>query len=195
MQIIHAQADRTLLSDAKEPISLNELATLVRDHSEFQVHDATGKDVTNRYLAELFVREDLDTKQAMFKRYILEGLLRESNKVESLVKKLLWAGIGAASVTGEKLDALLADLASRGEAGQDEYALQMRQWLTQAEALPQRVQAKVESVFNRSRQVSAAAGELSELTAKVDALTELVGQLRADRKQDERTAKKVVSVN
>jgi polyhydroxyalkanoate synthesis regulator protein len=197
MLTIHAQADRTLTAtDDGRTLAWGDLLALVREGVDFQIVDeAAGKDVTNRYLAELFVREDLDAKQTLFKRYILESLLRDGNKLEGLVKKLLWAGVGAASLTQEKLVALVDALANRGETSDAETAVALRSLLAKAETLPSKLQSGLETVLHRVKPVDVAADELAALSAKVDALATSIEKLHQDRLQQDRPAKKAVSVS
>jgi polyhydroxyalkanoate synthesis regulator phasin len=196
MLTIHAQADRTLTAtDDGRTLAWGDLLALVREGVEFQILEhGTGKDVTNRYLAELFVREDLDAKQTLFKRYILESLLRDGNKLEGLVKKLLWAGVGAASLTHEKLIALVDALASRGETSDAETAVALRSLLAKAETLPSKLQTGFETVLQKVKPVEVAADELATLAAKVDALAASIERLHQDRTVQERPSKKPVSV-
>jgi polyhydroxyalkanoate synthesis regulator protein len=183
MLTIHAQADRTLTAtEDGRTLAWGDLLALVREGVDFQIlEEATGKDVTNRYLAELFVREDLDAKQTLFKRYILETLLQDGNKLEGLVKKLLWAGVGAASLTQEKLTSLVDALASRGETSEAESAVALRSLFAKAETLPSKLQSGFETVMQKVKPVDAAADDLAALSAKVDALADSIERLLQDR--------------
>jgi polyhydroxyalkanoate synthesis regulator protein len=197
MLTIHATADRTLTAtDDGRTLALGDLLALVREGVDFQILDeGTEKDVTNRYLAELFVKEDLDAKQTLFKRYILESLLRDGSKVEGMVKKLLWAGVGAASLTQEKLTTLVDALANRGETSDAETAVALRSLLAKAETLPAKLQSGFETVIAKVKPVEAAADELTALSAKVDALAASIERLHQDRLPVERVKKAVAAVN
>jgi polyhydroxyalkanoate synthesis regulator protein len=197
MLTIHATADRTLTAtDDGRTLALGDLLALVREGVDFQILDeGTEKDVTNRFLAELFVKEDLDAKQTLFKRYILESLLRDGTKVEGLVKKLLWAGVGAASLTQEKLATLVDALASRGETSDDETSVALRSLLAKAETLPSKLQSGFETVLAKVKPVEAAADELTALSAKVDALAASIERLHQDRLPVERVKKAVAAGN
>src|SRR5690242_16318447 len=107
MRTIKRYANRKLYDAAtSKTVTLEDIAQMVREGEEIQVIECTSeKDITNKVLAQVFLREDFDTKGVFVKRYLLEGLIKESgDKIEGLVKKFLLAGIGLASLTGEKLD-------------------------------------------------------------------------------------------
>jgi polyhydroxyalkanoate synthesis repressor PhaR len=205
MRTIKRYANRKLYDAAtSKTVTLEDIAQMVREGEEIQVIECTSeKDITNKVLAQVFLREDFDTKGVFLKRYLLEGLIKESgDKIEGLIKKFLFAGVGLASVTGEKLESLVNELVKRGELSEDERAKFVKDLMIKLEQRTQTIGKETEKVAEKvvkvSRNGHGADDQIDTLTKKIESLTAMVAELQAEKAKSEdtaKTAKKAVSSN
>lgn len=160
-----------------------DLAELVRKGESFKVVEtAAERDVTAQVLAEVFVKEDLATKQAFIKRYLVTPLGREGVKVEGVAKHLLLAAIGGAEAVIEGFERLV----QKGDAADRGYAKALKDGFRKLEGAPRELQTKLETLVAPS-----SAPSVVELQAKVDALGDSLKQFNG--KGPERPTKKVAS--
>jgi len=208
MRTIKRYANRKLYDAAtSKTVSLEDIAQMVRDGEEVQVIECTSeKDITNKVLAQVFLREDFDTKGVFLKRYLLEGLIKESgDKIDSLIKKCLFAGIGLASLTSEKVDSLVNELVKRGELSEDERSKFVKELMIKLEQRTQtlgkeaeKVTEKVTTKVSRNGHGGNSDDQIEALNKKIESLTAMVAELQAEKaKSDdkEKTVKKAVSSN
>lgn len=185
MQLIKTHPDGSYVAaETGTAMTGADLAELVRKGESFKVVEtAAERDVTAQVLAEVFVKEDLETKQAFIKRYLVTPLGREGFKVESLAKQLLLAAIGGAEAVIERFEGLV----QKGEAADRGYAKVLKDGFSKLEGAPRELQTKLESLLTPS-----SAPTVVELQAKVESLSESLKQLNG--KGAERPTKKAASV-
>src|SRR5690554_6005796 len=116
MRVIKRYDNRKLYdTQTSKTVNLGEVADMIRQGEEVQVVDSSGKDITPKILGQIFLQENIETKQLMFNKFVLQGLIQESQHMETFIKKFLLGGIGLASVTREKIEELVNELIQRGE--------------------------------------------------------------------------------
>ena len=116
MRVIKKYENRKLYdTSTSKTLTLKEIALLIRDGEEIKVVDANDKDITNKVLAQIFLQENLSTKQLVLNKFLLEWLIKESSKLENLTKKVLLGGAGLASLTQEKAEQIVNELIKSGE--------------------------------------------------------------------------------
>ena len=133
MRIIKRYDNRKLYdTQTSKTVNLGEIADFIRSGEEVQVVDSKGKDITPKILGQIFLQENVETKQLMFNKFVLQGLIQESQNMESIIKKFLLGGIGLASLTREKLEEIVNELVKRGELSEDQRALFVKDMLSRA---------------------------------------------------------------
>lgn len=116
MRLIKRYDNRKLYdTTTSKTLTLKDIATLIREGKEIKVVDASDKDITNKVLAQIFLQENLATKQFVLSKFVLEWLIKESDKLESLTKKVLLGGAGLVTITQEKAEQLVNELIKKGE--------------------------------------------------------------------------------
>lgn len=116
MRTIKRYENRKLYdTTTSKTLTLKDIATLIREGEEIKVVDNNDKDITNKVLAQIFLQENLSTKQMVMSKFLLEILIKESDRIENLTKKVLFAGVGLASLTQEKIENLVNELIKKGE--------------------------------------------------------------------------------
>lgn len=116
MRLIKKYDNRKLYdTSTSKTLTLKEIASIIRDGEEIKVIDGSDKDITNKVMAQIFLQENLETKQLVLSKFLLEWLIKESGKLENLTKKVLLGGAGLVSLTQEKAEQLVNELVKRGE--------------------------------------------------------------------------------
>jgi len=89
-------------AETSRTINLDQVASIIRSGEDITVIDQNGKDITSHVLSQTFLKLQASTKEPLF-NFILKAMIRESNQdFISLVKKLIFAGIGITYLTGEE---------------------------------------------------------------------------------------------
>ena len=88
MRVIKRYDNRKLYdTQTSKTVNLGEIADFIRSGEEVQVVDSKGKDITPKILGQIFLQENVETKQLMFNKFVLQGLIQESQNMESIIKK------------------------------------------------------------------------------------------------------------
>lgn len=121
MRVIKRYDNRKLYdTQTSKTVNLGEIADMIRQGEDVQVVDSQGKDITPKILGQIFLQENVETKQLMFNKFVLRGLIQESQNMEGFIKKFLLGGIGLASMTRERIEELVNELVKRGELAEDQ---------------------------------------------------------------------------
>lgn len=145
MRVIKRYDNRKLYdTQTSKTVNLGEIADMIRQGEEVQVIDSSGQDITPKILGQIFLQENVATKQLMFNKFVLQGLIQESKNMESIIKKFLLGGIGLASMTQEKLEELVNELVKRGELAEDQRAKFLKELMQRSSQNLQKVKEKVD---------------------------------------------------
>lgn len=121
MRVIKRYDNRKLYdTQTSKTVNLSEIADMIRSGEDVQVIDSQGKEITPKILGQIFLQENVETKQLLFNKFVLQGLIQESQNMEVFIKKFLLGGIGLASMTRDKLEELANELVQRGELAEDQ---------------------------------------------------------------------------
>jgi len=180
MRLIKKYDNRKLYdTETSRTVTLKDIAYFIREGQDIKVIDANEKDITNKVLAQVFLQENLQTKQIVLSRYLLEGLIKESNKIEEVSKKLLLAGVGLASLTQEKIDQLVNELVKRGEVEENERSKFAKTLIDKVEKGSKDFKHLVEEIVNEVEKkekkediIIRKENEIAELKMKLAELTE-----------------------
>lgn len=131
MQLITTHADGGYVAEATgTALTDADLAELVRQGTSFKVVEpAAERDITAQVLAEVFVTEDLATKQAVVKRLVLTPFGNEGVDLRHLAKHVVLAAIGGAETVIEGFERLV----QKGEAAERAYATTLKAGLSRLE--------------------------------------------------------------
>jgi len=106
----------------KKYINLYGISKLIREGTEVKVIDNKNKeDITSLILAQIIVEQE-KTKKVMLPSVLFPlNLLKKSGKsVIDLSKKIILAGMGTLSLTGEKATKIADELVKRGELSKED---------------------------------------------------------------------------
>jgi len=179
MRLIKKYDNRKLYdTETSRTVTLKDIAFYIREGQDIKIIDANEKDITNKVLAQVFLQENLQTKQIVLNKYLLEGLIKESNKIEEVSKKLLLAGVGLASLTQEKIDQLVNELVKRGEVEENERSKFAKHLIDKVEKgskdfkhLMDGIISEVEKKEKKEDLIARKEKEIAELKIKIDELT------------------------
>ncbi len=180
MRVIKRYDNRKLYdTQTSKTVNLGEIADFIRSGEEVQVVDSKGKDITPKILGQIFLQENVETKQLMFNKFVLQGLIQESQNMESIIKKFLLGGIGLASMTREKLDELVNELIKRGELSEDQRARFVKEMMNRSSKSIHKVVDKV-AHHDEDTPVSKE-DRIRELEAKIAALQAELDHTKQDK--------------
>lgn len=172
MRVIKRYDNRKLYdTQTSKTVNLGEIADMIRLGEEVQVVDSQGKDITPKILGQIFLQENIETKQLMFNKFVLQGLIQESNNMESVIKKFLLGGIGLATITRERLEELVNELVQRGELAEDQRSKFIKDLMARSSENIHKVMDKVTT------------GPLTEPTNKAERIDELEDQIELLQKE------------
>lgn len=173
MRVIKRYDNRKLYdTQTSKTVNLGEVADMIRQGEEVQVVDSSGKDITPKILGQIFLQENIETKQLMFNKFVLQGLIQESQHMETFIKKFLLGGIGLASVTREKIEELVNELIQRGELAEDQRSRFIKELMLKSSENIHKVMDKVTP--------APPAGEEPETdTSKAESIAEIESQIAA----------------
>lgn len=184
MRVIKRYDNRKLYdTQTSKTVNLGEIADMIRTGEEIQVVDSQGKDITPKILGQIFLQENIETKQLLFNKFVLQGLIQESQSMESVIKKFLLSGIGLATLTRERLEELVNELVQRGELAEDQRAKFIRDLMNKSSESIHKVMDKVATGPLEAQDDPKATKEerIAELEDKIELLQKELSGLR--RKQ------------
>lgn len=188
MRVIKRYDNRKLYdTQTSKTVNLGEIADMIRSGVEVQVVDSQGKDITPKILGQIFLQENIETKQLLFNKFVLQGLIQESQSMESVIKKFLLGGIGLATLTKDRLDELVNELVERGELAEDQRAKFIKDLMNKSSELTHKVMDKVTTGPLDSNAPKASKEErINELEDRILSMQKELENLR--RKQTESEA-------
>ena len=183
MRIIKRYSNRKLYDvNTSKTVTLAEIAEMIKQGDEIKVIEANdeGSDITNRVMAQIFVHENLDTKHMFMRKFLLEGLIKESgDKFGHLIKKMLFAGVGLASLSQEKIEHLVNELVKRGELSEDEKAKFVKSLITKMEQGSSDFKNMFTKVINSTTpKEENKEDEITDLKSKIDELTKTIEEMK-----------------
>lgn len=185
MRVIKRYDNRKLYdTQTSKTVNLGEIADMIRQGDDIQVIDSQGHDITPKILGQIFLQENLETKQLFLNKFVLQGLIQEGQNIESVIKKFLLGGIGLASLTREKLDEIVNELVKRGELAEDQRARFVKELLEKGSENIHKVMDKVAHPSEKEETEALAAEAPSDLPdaeslEKADRISSLEQQIAA----------------
>lgn len=196
MRIVKRYENRKLYdTTTSKTLTLKDIASLIRDGEEVKVVDNADKDITNKVLAQIFLQENLSTKQLVMSKFLLEVLIKESDKLEKLTKNVLFGGVGLASLTQEKLESLVNELIKRGELEEKDRNKFLAQLIEKVETGSKNFKNMVEGFVNENVAPKAEKSKeeiIAEKEAQIESLKKQIKELSENNavKEEEKTSKK-----
>ena len=162
-------------TQTSKTVNLGEIADMIRQGDDIQVVDSQGHDITPKILGQIFLQENLETKQLFLNKFVLQGLIQEGQNIESVIKKFLLGGIGLASLTHEKLEEIVNELIKRGELAEDQRARFIKEMLEKGS---ENIHKVMDKVSNPSEKAEGEAEDTSD-QSKADRISSLEQQIAA----------------
>lgn len=198
MRVIKRYDNRKLYdTQTSKTVNLGEIAEMIRKGDDIQVIDSQGHDITPKILGQIFLQENLETKQLFLNKFVLQGLIQESQNIESVIKKFLLGGIGLASLTHEKLEEIVNELIKRGELAEDQRARFIKELMEKSSANIHKVIDKVSQPGERLEREKVpvseeeadgtTASQISSLEKQIAALQKELAQLKAQNSAQKTT--------
>jgi len=197
MRLIKRYENRKLYdTTTSKTLTLKDIALLIKAGEDIKVVDNNEKDMTNKVLAQIFLQENLSTKQLVMNKFLLELLIKESDKIEKVTKKILLGGVGFASLTQEKLENLVTELVKKGEIEEkdknnliakviDKVESGSKNFRTMVEGLAHENVAVKEDTQSKEEIINEKEQQIEELKKQIKELSE-----KAEVKEDEKISKK-----
>ncbi|MGQ9561513.1 MAG: phasin family protein [Candidatus Oleimicrobiaceae bacterium] len=102
--------------------------------------------------------------------------------MEAMLRKLVLAGIGAASLTKEKVEEFVDELVKRGEVSEEERAKFIKDTVTKVEEFSQQLRTRVEEEVGKATEKLKPRfqKDIEQLSEQVQALRDEIAQLRKE---------------
>ena len=176
---IKRYANRRLYdAETSKTITLEDVAQCIREGYEVRVIDnITGEDITARVLGQTFLKIFMDNQNLEFSNFLLTALIREvSSNLSDFLARLVQGGIGAASLTVERLEKIVQDLVEHGELQLQEkghYLDDILQQLQEHRPLVDE-QARAGLGYLRAEMQSDRSEKIEELSTRLDEMAKLI---------------------
>lgn len=192
MRLIKKYDNRKLYdTESSKTVTLKDLATMIREGLEIKVVDNSDKDITNKVMAQIFLQNNLETKQLLLSKFLLELLIKEGSKIESLIKKVLLSGVGLANLTQEKVEQLVNELIKKGELDETEKSKFVKEIIGKVEKGSNDIKVAVEGFVNdiSSKNKKTKNDEISEKEEEIAKLKEQIKELETKEEKNNRKTK------
>ncbi|MBT9548843.1 MAG: polyhydroxyalkanoate biosynthesis repressor PhaR [Candidatus Sericytochromatia bacterium] len=181
MRVIKRYDNRKLYdTQTSKTVNLGEIADMIRQGDDIQVIDSQGHDITPKILGQIFLQENLETKQLFLNKFVLQGLIQEGQNIESVIKKFLLGGIGLASLTREKLDEIVNELVKRGELAEDQRARFVKELLEKGTENIHKVMDKVAHPSDKEEEEDVASSEPVSKAERITSLEQQIASLKQE---------------
>jgi len=167
-------------TQTSKTVNLGEIADMIRQGDDIQVIDSQGHDITPKILGQIFLQENLETKQLFLNKFVLQGLIQEGQNIESVIKKFLLGGIGLASLTREKLDEIVNELVKRGELAEDQRARFVKELLEKGTENIHKVMDKVAHPSDKEEDEDVASTEPLSKAERITSLEQQIASLKQE---------------
>lgn len=185
VKLIKRYANRRLYdAETSTTITLEDVAECIRAGKEVRVVDnLTGEDITAKVLGQTFLKVSLEQQNIDFSTFLLTALIREvSTNLSNLLSRMIQGGIGAATLTREKLEKIVQTMIDQGDLQVSERASyvdhlleQLRTAIPIAEAKAREGIGLLRSGFEATRDK-----QIEELSARLAEMSRLVQDLKKD---------------
>ncbi len=185
MPVIKRYPNRKLYNtEAKQYITLQEIATLLRQGEEIQVVDhATGEDLTALTLSQVILEQE-KRRSGFLPQPVLAGLIQAGGERLSTLRRALASPLELAHHVDEEIERRLQSLISRGELAAEE-GLRLREKLVRPSELPPGArwpsEAELERVLDERGVPSQQ--DLQQILAQLEALASKLEEIGPDADQ------------
>lgn len=149
MRTIKRYANRRLYdSESSKTITLDDIAELIKSQQEFQVIDnSSNEDITNKILAQTFLKINLNGVDDSLNKYLLSTLIRESSEnMQHFLQKMILSGIGLANQTKDYIEQIIQSI-TQDKQLETNIISDLTQYVSQqAENLSTQVQNSIKSL-------------------------------------------------
>ena len=166
-----------------QPITLSELAELIKQGEEIQVMGhQTGRDLTSVTLIQILLGQEKDKKE-LFSALLRELIKKRGNSVLELYPTSLFSALNGASFSVEKARGIVRELVNKKRVSKTEGEKLLESLLTKIQEnkktlereIEDKLKKKIKEVKNLYRR------QILELRKNVENLRELLGQRRGQK--------------
>ncbi len=182
---IKRYANRRLYdAETSKTITLEDVADCIRAGYEVKVVDnISGEDITAKVLGQTFLKIFMENQNLEFSNFLLTALIREvSSNVSDLFSRLIQGGIGAASLTVEKLNKIVQTMVEQGDIQVsdktnylDEILDQLREHRTRIDAQAEEGRDVLRTELNRAEGNE----QIEALSSKLDEMARLIKDIQS----------------
>ena len=181
MPVVKRYPNRKLYdTEAKQYVTLEGIATLVRDGQEVTVVDhATGEDLTALTLTQVIMEQE-KKRRGFLPQAVLTGMVRAGGDTMGTLRRTLASSLNLARQVDEEIERRLQALISRGELATEEGRLLRKKLLD--ERLPTTTTWPDETELERAldRRGVPTQTDLEEVFGQLDALATKLDELSAE---------------
>lgn len=190
MHLIKKYANRKLYDTTdKRYLTMDRLAELIKSGEEVSIVDnETGDDLTSSIVSQLLAREDTDTDKAVPSRVLMQMLRKGRGTLFGYGKKYVSLWQSALTMSKDEIEKLVNSLVNDKEISESEgknlknevlgFANNLKSWII--DNIDQRVSDGLKKMNLSSKD------QVTELTKRVDALTQKVKQLEKQKGASEK---------
>jgi len=182
MPIIKRYPNRKLYdTEAKQYITLEGIATLIRQGGEVQVLDhATGEDLTAVTLTQVIFEQE-KKRSGFLPQSVLTGLIQSGGETMGTLRRTLASSLNMARHVDEEIERRLQALISRGELATEE-GRRLRDKLLGPGAVPEHIPPPHEQDLQRvlDQRGVPSHDDMQQLMARLDALAAKLDEIAPD---------------
>ena len=182
---IKRYANRRLYdAETSKTITLEDVAECIKKGYEVRVVDnLTGEDITARVLGQTFLKIFQDNKNLEFNNFLMTALIREvSSNVSGFLNRLVQGGIGAASLTVDRLEKIVQSMVEQGELGLADQNSYISGLMTQINERKSSIDAQVQEGLGMLRNELVQPGnteKIEELSSKLDEMARIIQDIQS----------------
>lgn len=183
IKLIKRYANRRLYdAETSKTITLEDVADFIKTGNEVRVVDnITGEDITARVLGQTFLKISTDQQNLEFSIFLLTSLIREvSSNISQFFTQLVEGGIGAGSLTLDRLEKIVQSMVEHGELTLSDKTNYVDTILMQLKKKTTLMQSRVEEGLGvlRSELADNRNRKIEELSDKIEEMARIISDIK-----------------
>ena len=180
---IKRYANRRLYdAETSKTITLEDVADCIKNGYDVKVIDnLTGEDITSKVLGQTFLKVSLDTTNVEFNNFLLTTLIREvSTNISELFTRLVQGGVGAASLSMEKMEKIVQMMVEQGDLQLADKTDYLDEAVDHLKSHTSRIEAQVKEGLGvlRNELTDDSGQKIEELSSKLDEMARIIQDMQ-----------------